>query len=531
MPARAKLIVFRALDLLASVCSIASVLLLVLPDIDVPVAGGFVRLAGPRNQFLVALWCVIAMRSLVPSKRPWIFSVADRIAASVGSGRATVLFLIAAGWLLSLVFYGRGAVIEGDGAYYYAFLRSSLMDRDLNFRNELGYYASQSDSVSDCEVNGATGLVSNPFSIGPAILWSPFFLIGHGYAWTTGAAVDGYSAPYEAAVILGTQVYAALGILLTMGVVRRVVGAHAPLWSVLGLWLASPLVEYFRFAASMSHAHSVFAVSLFLYLYVKVESDQRPRDWIALGIAGGLVFLVRWQDATFCLLPLVALFRGKRLRDAVADGYLYAGSFFLVALPQLMVFKVLYGGWVTVPQGSGFVGILPRYIWHVLFSTNHGLLTWHPVFVLCLGGLAWGAARRLRQHRLLLVGLLLQLYVNASITQWWAGHSFGARRFLGCFALFAVGIATTMNWRALQGRRGHAVIFALCVLNYALWQTWKSGLLPPEGLVSISEFVGAVLGGATSIGAKTAATIVGIGLLALGDGPTRQQGWRNEELQ
>lgn len=46
--------------------------------------------------------------------------------------------------------------------------------------------------------------------------------------------------------------------------------------------------------------------------------------------------------------------------------------------------------------------------------------------------------------------LLLAVYINASVSDWWAGEAFGARRFVGYSVLFALGLAAlfTCNfWR------------------------------------------------------------------------------------
>lgn len=295
-------------------------------------------------------------------------------------------------------------------------------------------------------------------------------------------------------MILGTELYALLGLILAVATIRLLVPGSPATFAVIGLWIASPLTEYFRHEGSMSHAHSVFAVSLFLYLFVRAAGKRTAAGWLALGAAGGLVFLVRWQDATYCLLPLVDLFRGKKLRDAIADGYLYSAAFFLAALPQFFVFKLLYGDWLVIPQGKEFIGVVPAYLWEVLFSSNHGLLSWHPIVALCLSGIVLGIWKRLPHFRLLLAGFLMQLVVNASIGQWWAGHAFGGRRFMGCFVLFAAGLAAMLHTRILSGWRGVALVSGFAGLNYLLWQAWVNRLIPNEGTFTVHQAASGLLG-------------------------------------
>jgi len=91
-------------------------------------------------------------------------------------------------------YYSITRIDPGDDTRIHAYLRSMVIDGDIDFFNEKGYW---------------TRFVLTPmgythsftYSIGSAILWLPFFLMGHliaymyswlGYTFTT----DGYSQPY-----------------------------------------------------------------------------------------------------------------------------------------------------------------------------------------------------------------------------------------------------------------------------------------------------------------------------------------------
>src|SRR5215813_9907406 len=73
--------------------------------------------------------------------------------------------------------------IESDGKYYYQFLVSALMDMDFDFTNN--YNADKYEWMRTPidhymwrkAINPKTGRPVNLFTIGLAILWSPFFVI------------------------------------------------------------------------------------------------------------------------------------------------------------------------------------------------------------------------------------------------------------------------------------------------------------------------------------------------------------------
>ena len=72
----------------------------------------------------------------------------------------------------------------------------------------------------------STGYIDNHFSVGPAILWSPFVGIAHLSVLAAnqfGLAIpaDGFSKPYRLAMALGTAIYGFFGLWLAFDLARR----------------------------------------------------------------------------------------------------------------------------------------------------------------------------------------------------------------------------------------------------------------------------------------------------------------------
>jgi hypothetical protein len=118
---------------------------------------------------------------------------------------------------------GRTRFINGDAIQYYAYLRSVVFDRDLDFANEYErFYGGDADSGAASvwvHARTATGRSPNLMSVGPALLWSPFYLavlVGVSLASSAGVpvAVNGYSAPFQIAAGVAGIVYATLGVYL-----------------------------------------------------------------------------------------------------------------------------------------------------------------------------------------------------------------------------------------------------------------------------------------------------------------------------
>src|SRR3989344_8376498 len=83
---------------------------------------------------------------------------------------------------MSVVFLLRfallGQAVYGDGRYYYAYVRSTVIDHDLNFINEMGHrydHRHNNEKVeNDADVlapNTKTQLLENKYPIGAPLLW------------------------------------------------------------------------------------------------------------------------------------------------------------------------------------------------------------------------------------------------------------------------------------------------------------------------------------------------------------------------
>lgn len=363
----------------------------------------------------------------------------------------------------------RDTIVHGDGARLYAYLRSAWFDGDVNTANELEHYFNYPGSREPVEIiTTSTGYAWNHTPAGCALLWSPFFFLGHVTASRMnasgmGIAVDGYSAPYTLAIAIGTHLYCFLGIILLFLICSRYFSTFASLLAVLTIWLASFLPAYLFLYPSMSHAQSFFSVSLFIWLWLKARDRGTIPYWCLLGAAGGLMALVRTQNIIFLCVPILGALvgaqkipAGHRLRGALLMGACALAAF----SPQIYIWKLTYGSCLTIPQGGGFLHWGRPAAWEVLFSSRHGLLSWTPALILGFAGLpAFLKKERLFGLSLLMV-LILQFYLNSIVDDWWAGTGFGARRFDNCLPILALGIAATYEWMRARGIGWLAVILA-----------------------------------------------------------------------
>ena len=207
--------------------------------------------------------------------------------------------------------------VRGDGVGYYAFARSMLIEHRLDFSKDwLAANTSFRMGRTDAQGNIApaeyttTGHLDNHFSIGPAILWSPFLVVAHVSVLLCdhlGGQIpaDGFSKPYRVAMAVGTAVYGFLALVISFGLARRYVPERWAFLATLGIWFASSLPVYMYFNPSWSHAHSAFTVALFLWYWIRTRPARTWGQWIVLGAIGGLMMDVYYVSGVLLLLPLL----------------------------------------------------------------------------------------------------------------------------------------------------------------------------------------------------------------------------------
>jgi hypothetical protein len=398
-------------------------------------------------------------------------------------------------------------VLTTDGVGYFSYLRSLIFDRDLDFHNEYESLYWDTEYTEGAKDVQGTGMAGNSYSIGPAILWAPFYVVAHLVALTARVVdlrVDatGYGLIYQCAAGLSTIAYVTVGSCLSYRVCRKYFSPWISLLSVSGLWFASSLLHYTVSAGDMAHGVSFFAVSLFLFLWHPPRT-RTYREWALLGVSAGLMPLVRWQNVLYLSMLAVeavhAVVAGRDRRPAIVREYVKGG--FLVGLlvavvfsPQMLAWNTLFGSYVLVPPQHRFHGefdLLHPQLLQALFSLRGGWYTWTPVMLLATLGLVplWRRDRIVTGA--LVVPLLLLWYVNSAGFTLWPTASFGARTFVSATALLSLGMAATAQTMGKRSRRGTLVVLgavmALVVWNILFDLQYSWGFIPRTGSISLYQ--------------------------------------------
>jgi hypothetical protein len=375
-----------------------------------------------------------------------------------------------------------GARLQSDGFYYFAYLRSLWFDHDVDFTND--YRLLGLGNRPYLFQPTPTGHAQSAWTIGPAIVWSPFFAGGDLVARRLAAsgqdvATDGTSFPYRQAVCVAGLFYGLLGVWFCYRLAALFVAARLAALSAAVAVAGSFMLWYLIKEPSMTHAPSMAAVAAFTYFWAATRQRRSLRQWLLLGLVAGLATTIRWQNVIFALLPAVEaaqlLFDAWRARSrrlamsVVAGGVLFTAAATLAFLPQMLAWKAIYGSYLAIsPIGPPMRWTHPA-IANILWSSRNGLLATSPVLYLATLGLLVVLRVDRRFAVAALVTFAVMIYFNSVILDWWGSSGFGMRRFDGMLALLTVGLALFLRGFAAFAARRPAVMVGAAVGLLVVW--------------------------------------------------------------
>ena len=331
------------------------------------------------------------------------------------------------------------------------------------------------------------------YTCGFAIIYAPFFFIGHLWAKLGGYPMDGFSFPYQFMVAHGLLLYILPGIYFLRKVLLRFFSDKVTAFTMLFLVLGT---NYFHETFNdyiQPHAVLFTAYSLLLYLTIKWHDQPTGKVAFMMGLLMAWMILARPSEILCIIIPLFwnvqdkATFQLKiqLLKKNLSHILLMIGGGLLIGLPQLIHWKVVTDKFLFYSygqtEGFDFDG---RYLRQVLFDFKKSWFVYTPIIVFPV--IATFFMRRFNKAISYAVMLFLGLnfYLLASWAAWWNGGSFGMRYFVESYAIIALPWGY-LNQRILSTKvwLKSIVLIVMCALTFLnLFQTWQyvNWIIPPD---------------------------------------------------
>jgi len=360
-------------------------------------------------------------------------------------------------------FYSITQIDSADDSSWYAYLRSMVIDGDIDFFNERGYRHKFSLT--------STGYATNwIYAFGNAILWLPYFLIGHIIAWIYHAAgfsvsLDGFSAPYHVLTGIGSATNALFGMFLLYLILKRYFSKKASFLAVNIICYSSFLPFYIFVRSRMAHANEFFCIVLFLYLWLIVHDKEKRENvyYLLLGISAGLLASVRLNDLSLIVIFLSGWVWGffsdfkkgrNNLGRRVINLTLFLVPILVIISPIFIISKILFNNYFSLENakttsdsvlalGSSIKAILNLFshfrLTSLLFSADKGLFFASPALI---AGFA-GFFMFIKKHRyvgcVFLTGFLINIFQVVTFVGF--GVEYGIRYLIPSLPFFAIGLA------------------------------------------------------------------------------------------
>jgi len=351
-------------------------------------------------------------------------------------------------------------VIGWDVAGYYAYLPAVFIYKDVKqydfYKVIDNWYKPSGDrQFYALDKHAPSGNRLNKYTLGVSYFEVPFFFLAHWYAGISDLyPSDGYSSPYQTAVLFSTILFVFLGFLILRKFLLEYGFKDVPIaLSLLVLGLATNLFHYTAILPGMGHPYSFFLYACILFSTQRLFTTYHSKYFIMLGLSLGLAILIRPVDI-LVVIPILFWHRQHLkiiyptlLTEHLKSVLLALACLFIVWIPQLLYWKYVTGSWFIYSYGKeGFDFTQPEII-KGLFSYRKGWFIYTPIAFISFASLvAMVFTKKYKRYAIsTLCFYLISFYIIFSWHQWYYGGSFGARILINSLPLLAIPTCVLAN--------------------------------------------------------------------------------------
>lgn len=314
--------------------------------------------------------------------------------------------------------------------------------------------------------------IQSTFAVGTSLLWAPAIWMDRLIGWAgRSASVPAHTprfAPRTQTILgLWSAFLGGLTVFASYVLARGFrLGKLCSATAAVVCFVLTPMAFWTLRSPGYSHMSSAFAVTLFLVFCRRYARRRGLGTAMAIGVTGGLCYIVRWADAVYLPIALVLLARwvhrdsregGPGSGPVMAEVLAAGASFFLIASFQWLFWRFNFGEWITVPQGNEFMHWGKPEWSRLLWNSHNAFLPWAPAVLPAAAGLLLWLRREPLWGGLFSITFAAVLYVASVSGDVEGGWSFGSRRLTSLYPILVVGGANFLRIVRLERSRIVAV--------------------------------------------------------------------------
>lgn len=366
-----------------------------------------------------------------------------------------------------------------DAFGYYMYLPAQFIYHDIGplnwFSGILDKYHPTGNVYQIAALPNGNRVMKYPLGI--ALLYWPFFFLGHWAAGVFHFPQDGFSAPYQLAICLAAIFYAFLGLQALRRVLLQFYSDATTAITLICIGLATNYIQYAAVECGMTH---VYLFTLYAWmLLLTIRWHQSPKMWTALGIGVvfGLTTVSRPTEAVMLFIPLLWNTQNQALRQEkfrllfhTHQTHFFATILgaFMAIFPQMLYWKVVTGKWVY-DVGSKFMFLNPH--WQVLFGWEKGMFVYTPIMLFV--GFSLFLMKGQPFKRAVLSYFLLNLWIVLAWADWRYGASYATRALVQSYPVLALPFGILISRLKETIFKWPAAVLGLFYLSVNLLQIYQ----------------------------------------------------------
>jgi len=357
--------------------------------------------------------------------------------------------------------------IKSDGIGYYQYI-AEILEGDLSQQKINGTFLLKTNNDR----------VVNKYTIGTAIMVSPFILPVYIIQKISGTSIDLYSEYYQKAYSIAALFYLIIGLIAFRKLlILYNTEAKVITFSLFAIFAGTNLAYYSLIEPSMSHIYSFSLISIFM-LKIKESTFKFTRQNIfLLAIILGLIVLVRPLNIIIVLIIPFIIFDNYKavvtqLKANLKNILIALVIFAAIISLQLFVWHIQTDQFLLWSYSNeGFYFSQPE-ILNFLFSLRKGAFVYTPLVLLSTIVFFFSQKFKIRFKLSALFFYTILIYILSSWWNWYYGDSFGSRVLVDYMAFFILLFALAIDKITIKWQRAIVITSSiLIVLN--IFQTYQ----------------------------------------------------------
>jgi hypothetical protein len=403
----------------------------------------------------------------------------------------------------SFIFYPKRHPFRGESVLgwdvtgYYWYLPSIFIYKDLKqqkFGDSLVAQYQFTPSFEQSYVHESGNRVMN-YSAGMAVMYLPFFTVAHLAAEPLGYRADGFTEPYQLAILIGSILAALVGLWYMRKLFLYYYSDKMVAVLLLLLVIGTNYLNYSTIDGALTH-NWLFTIYVFLLLNTRdFYLTPSYKYAIRIGLLCGIAILIRPSEMIAALIPLlwgmetISVQSIKNKFSFLRQHFrmLLAAAFCTIAIGSIQVVYWLYvtGKPLVYSYGDkGFSWLHPHW-GDFMLSYKSGWITYTPLAILFFIGIIpffYCGKNKVA----IVIFSAINLYIVCAWDVWWYGGT-GGRAMIQSYPVMLFFIASLLQF--LFSRKWRVIVAAPVILLLAYFNIWFTynahagqGLYDPNGM-------------------------------------------------